>query len=329
MKVTIKDVAKKANVSIATVSYAMNGCNRVSEKTRQHVLNIANEMNYVANTNAKQLKQRRSYSVGLFLNYWFGPVYSELVKGIEKVCHQKGYDLVACSMYGNENSTAHKYIRDRVVDGAIILTNSFYSDFLASFAGPDFPMVVLDRELTAPHIYNILIDNFGGAFSATKELVLKGCQDIYFFTGPDDSYDSQKRLDGYISALGYFNIPVRNHHLIRSDFTEKTAYKQMSELFEQGRRPDAVFAANDEMAIGIIRAAKRYGIDIPSEMKLVGFDDIRMAELMIPSLSTITHEKEGMGELAASTLISALDEKPESLKALTILPTSLILRETL
>ncbi|CAH1593318.1 LacI family DNA-binding transcriptional regulator [Vibrio owensii] len=329
MKVTIKDVAKKANVSIATVSYAMNGCNRVSEKTRQHVLNIANEMNYVANTNAKQLKQRRSYAVGLFLNYWFGPIYSELVKGIEKVCHQKGYDLVACSMYGNENSTAHKYIRDRVVDGAIILTNSFDSDFLASVAGPDFPMVVLDRELTAPHVYNILIDNFGGAFSATKELVLKGCQDIYFFTGPDDSYDSQKRLDGYISALGYFNIPVRNHHLIRSDFTEKTAFKQMSELFEQGRRPDAVFAANDEMAIGIIRAAKRYDIDIPSEMKLVGFDDIRMAELMIPSLSTITHEKEGMGELAASTLISALDEKPESLKALTILPTSLILRETL
>ncbi|MEH0715165.1 LacI family DNA-binding transcriptional regulator [Vibrio owensii] len=329
MKVTIKDVAKKANVSIATVSYAMNGCNRVSEKTRQHVLNIANEMNYVANTNAKQLKQRRSYAVGLFLNYWFGPIYSELVKGIEKVCHQKGYDLVACSMYGNENSTAHKYIRDRVVDGAIILTNSFDSDFLASVAGPDFPMVVLDRELTAPHVYNILIDNFGGAFSATKELVLKGCQDIYFFTGPDDSYDNQKRLDGYISALGYFNIPVRNHHLIRSDFTEKTAYKQMSELFEQGRRPDAVFAANDEMAIGIIRAAKRYDIDIPSEMKLVGFDDIRMAELMIPSLSTITHEKEGMGELAASTLISALDEKPESLKALTILPTSLILRETL
>lgn len=137
-------------------------------------------MNYVANTNAKQLKQRRSYAVGLFLNYWFGPIYSELVKGIEKVCHQKGYDLVACSMYGNENSTAHKYIRDRVVDGAIILTNSFDSDFLASVAGPDFPMVVLDRELTAPHIYNILIDNFGGAFSATKELVLKGCQDIYF-----------------------------------------------------------------------------------------------------------------------------------------------------
>ncbi|CAK1694465.1 LacI family transcriptional regulator [Vibrio crassostreae] len=329
MKVTIKDVAKKANVSIATVSYAMNDCNRVSEKTRQHVLNIANEMNYVANTNAKQLKQRRSYAIGLFLNNWFGPIYSELVKGIEKVCHQRGYDLVACSMYGNENSTAHKYIRDRVVDGAVVLTNSFDTEFLKSVAGPDFPMVVLDRELNAPGIYNILIDNFGGAFSATKELALKGCKDIYFFTGPDDSYDSKKRLDGYISALGYFNLPVKNHHLIKSDFTEKTAYKQMKDILEQGRRPDAVFAANDEMAIGILRAAKRYEIDIPNEMKLVGFDNIRMAELMIPSLSTVTHEKEGMGELAASTLINALDDKTDKLQALTILPTSLILRETL
>ncbi|MDF2152784.1 LacI family DNA-binding transcriptional regulator [Vibrio sp. CAU 1672] len=329
MKVTIKDVAKKANVSIATVSYAINGCNRVSEKKRQHILKVADELNYVANTNAKQLKQKKSKSIGLFFNYWFGPVYSELVKGIEKVCHQQGYDLVACSMYGNENSTAHKYIRDRVVDGAIVLTKSFDNEFLMSVAGENFPMVVLDRELSAPHIYNILIDNFGGAFSATKELVLKGCKDIYFFTGPEDSYDSQKRFDGYISALGYFSIPVKKHYLIRSDFTEKTAYAQMGKLFEQGKRPDAVFAANDEMAIGIIRAAKRYGVEIPSQMKLVGFDDIHMAELMIPSLSTVTHEKEGMGEVAASTLVSALNAQADGLKPLTILPTKLMLRETL
>ncbi|CAH8242415.1 LacI family DNA-binding transcriptional regulator [Vibrio aestuarianus] len=329
MKVTIKDVAKKANVSIATVSYAINGCNRVSEKTREHVLNIANELNYVANSNAKQLKQRKSLAIGLFFNHWFGPIYSELVKGIEKVCHQRGYDLVACSMYGNEDSTAHKYIRDRVVDGAIILTNSFDTEFLSSVAGGDFPLVVLDRELAAPHIYNILIDNFGGAFAATKELILKGCKDIYFFSGPKDSYDSQKRLDGYISALVYFNIPVRTQYLIESDFTEKNAYNKMSELLKQGQRPDAVFAANDEMAIGIIRATKSFGIDIPSKMKLVGFDNIRMAELMIPSLTTVTHEKEGMGELAASTLIRALTDKTEDLKSLTILPTSLILRETL
>ncbi|RJX71959.1 LacI family transcriptional regulator [Vibrio sinensis] len=328
MTVTIKDVAKKAGVSIATVSYAINGSPRISEATRNHVLSIATELNYVANNNARQLKQKKSNAIGLFFNSWFGPIYSELVKGIEQICHQHGYDLVACSMYGNEHSTAHKYIRDRMVDGAIILTNSFDDDFLKSIARKDFPLVVLDREVSASHIYNILIDNFGGAFAATKALISSGCKDIYYFGGPDDSYDNQKRLDGYIAALGYFNISVNHDLLIKSDFTEKSAYSQMCELLENGKRPEAVFSANDEMAIGIIRAAKEHGIDIPTEMKLVGFDDIHMAELMIPRLSTISHQKTGMGELAATTLIKALSGEND-MEELRILPTKLILRETL
>ena len=114
-----------------------------------------------------------------------------------------------------------------------------------------------------------------------------------------------------------------------ANWSREQANSLMTNWLSSGEEFDAVFANNDEMAIGIIRAAKRYEIDIPSEMKLVGFDNIRMAELMIPSLTTVTHEKEGMGELAASTLINALDEKAKESKALTILPTSLILRETL
>ena len=328
MSVTIKDVAKKASVSIATVSYAMNGSTRISEATRKHVLSVAEEMNYVANSNAKQLKQKKSNAIGLFFNSWFGPIYSELVKGIEQVCHQHGYDLVACSMYGNENSTAHKYIRDRVVDGAIILTNSFDDEFLKAIAKKDFPIAVLDREVSGPHIYNILIDNFGGAFAATKALIASGSEEIYYFGGPKDSYDAQKRLDGYISALGYFKITVNNDLLVESDFTEKSAYAQMLELLEKGKQPKAVFAANDEMAIGIIRAAKEHDINIPEDMKLVGFDDIHMAELMIPRLTTISHQKTGMGELAAQTLIDALNGKKD-LEELRLLPTKLISRETL
>ncbi|CDT71099.1 LacI-family regulatory protein [Vibrio coralliirubri] len=328
MAVTIKDVAKKANVSIATVSYSINGSSRISDATREHVLKIASELNYVANNNAKQLKQKKSNVIGLFFNSWFGPVYSELVKGIEQVCHQNGYDLVACSVYGNEDSTAHKYIRNRMVDGAIILSNSFDDEFLKSIAKKDFPVVVLDREVSGPYIYNILIDNFGGAFSATKALINSGCREIYYFGGPEDSYDAQKRLDGYISALGYHKIKVEESLLIEGDFTERSAYTKMLELIEEDKQPKAVFASNDEMAIGIIRAAKEKGIAIPEDMKLVGFDDIQMAELMIPRLSTISHQKVGMGEIAAKTLIDAMNSK-DDLEDLRILPTKLILRETL
>ncbi|MGX9522577.1 LacI family DNA-binding transcriptional regulator [Vibrio mediterranei] len=328
MKVTIKDVAKKANVSIATVSYAMNGSERISQETRDRVLKVADELNYVANSNAKLLKQKKTKAIGLFFNSWFGPVYSELVKGVEQVVHSCGYDLVACSMYGNENSTAYKYIRDRMVDGAIVLTNSFDNEFLKSVAKKNFPLVVLDREVSAPNIFNLLIDNFGGAFAATKALIAAGCQEVYYFMGPEDSYDNQKRLEGYIAALGYFNIGFNSDFLIQSDFTEKSAHQQMTALLKEGKRPEAIFAANDEMAIGILRAAKEAGIAVPDQLKIVGFDNIRMAELMIPALTTISHQKVEMGELAAQTLIRALQGEKD-IEEVKILPTKLITRDTL
>ncbi|SON53224.1 LacI family DNA-binding transcriptional regulator [Vibrio tapetis] len=328
MKITIKDVAKKANVSIATVSYAINGSQRISQSTRDRVLKVVDELNYVANSNAKFLKQKNSKVIGLFFNSWFGPVYSELVKGVEQIVHKSGYDLVACSMYGNENSTAYKYIRDRMVDGAIVLTNSFDDEFLKSIATKQFPLVVLDREVSSPNVYNILIDNFGGAFAATKALIVAGCQEVYYFGGPEDSYDNRKRLEGYIAALGFFNIGFNSDFLIQSDFTEKSAHQQMTALLQEGKQPNAVFAANDEMAIGILRAAQEAGIAVPEQLKIVGFDDIQMAELMIPALTTISHQKVEMGELAAQTLIRALkgDEEIEEEK---ILPTKLITRDTL
>ncbi|WEM44563.1 LacI family DNA-binding transcriptional regulator (plasmid) [Photobacterium sp. DA100] len=327
MKITIKDVAKKANVSISTVSYAINGSERISEETRDRVLKVANEMNYVANSNAKLLKQKKTKAIGLFFNSWFGPVYSELVRGIEQIVHQQGYDLVACSSYGDENSTAYKYLRDNMVDGAIVLTNSLDDEFLKATASKDLPLVVLDREISAPHIYNILIDNFGGAFSATKALIAAGCKDVHFFGGPEDAYDNQKRLEGYIAALGYYKIGFDSNLLISSDFTEKTAYQQMKDMLASGKTPSAIFSANDEMAIGIIRAANEYGINIPEEMKVVGFDNIRLAELIMPGLTTVSHQKHEMGQIAAETLFEAMNGKePEDLR---MLPTKMITRDTL
>lgn len=327
MKITIKDVAKKANVSISTVSYAINGSERISEETRERVLKVARELNYVANTNAKLLKQKKTKAIGLFFNSWLGPVYSELVKGVEHVVHQQGYDLVACSCYGNENSTAYKYLRNNMVDGAVVLTSLFDDQFLKSIASKDLPLVVLDREITAPHVYNVLIDNFGGAFSATKALIAAGSKRVFCFTGPQESYDGQKRLEGYIAALGYYNIGFDSDLLIQSDFTEQTAYEQMKQLLEQGERPTAIFSTNDEMAIGIMRAAKEAGIAIPNDMKVVGFDNIRLAELYTPGLTTVSYQQTDMGELAAKLLFQAINgEDPEELK---VLPTKLITRETL
>ncbi|KHT62491.1 LacI family transcriptional regulator [Photobacterium gaetbulicola] len=327
MRPTIKDVAREAKVSISTVSYAINNSDRISEKTRNHVLEVAKKLNYSANSNAKRLRQKNVGAIGIFFNSWFGPIYSELVQGIERKVHEMGYDLIACSLFGGSESTAHRYLKDQMIDGAIILSNAFDDDFLKSVASKDLPIVALDREVKAEHIYNILIDNFGGAFGATKQLISSGCQQVHYFCGPDDSYDNQKRLEGYIAALGFYNVKFDNNLIIKSDFTEEDAYLKMKEIIDQGETPRAIFSANDEMALGIIRAANECGIKIPEQLKLIGFDNIRESERTTPALSTVTHHKYEMGVKAVEVLFSAMNSE-EEIEQVTILPTQIVERET-
>ena len=327
-KATIKDVAREAGVSISTVSYAMNSQDRISPKTREHVLSVAKRLSYIPNGNARMLKQKKTRAIGIFFNSWFGPIYSELVRGVEKAVHQEGYDLLACSLYGDENSTAYKYLRDHMVDGAIILTNSLDDEFLKSMASEDLPLVVLDREVESAHIYSVLIDNFGGAFNATKALIQSDNREIYYLGGPDESYDNQKRLEGYIAALGFCGIPVNQKHIIKCTFTEEAAYQKMLRLFQKGIIPKAIFSANDEMALGVYRAARESNLRIPEDLKIVGFDDIREAEIAIPPLTTVSHQKFEMGSCAAETLIAAINGLTNDTHTLRILPTRLIERES-
>lgn len=323
MRPTIKDVAREAKVSISTVSYAINNSDRISEKTRNHVLEVAKKLNYSANSNAKRLRQKNVGAIGIFFNSWFGPIYSELVQGIERKVHEMGYDLIACSLFGGAESTAHRYLKDQMIDGAIILSNAFDDDFLKAVASSDLPIVALDREVKSENIYNILIDNFGGAFGATKQLISSGCKEVHYFCGPDDSYDNQKRLEGYIAALGFYNVPFNNNLIIKSDFTEEDAYLKMKEIVAQGEKPKAIFSANDEMALGIIRAANESGIKIPEQLKLIGFDNIRESERTTPPLSTVTHQKYEMGVKAVEVLFSAMNGGKD-IEQVTILPTQIV-----
>ncbi|WP_413111712.1 LacI family DNA-binding transcriptional regulator [Thaumasiovibrio sp. DFM-14] len=327
MRPTIKDVAREANVSISTVSYAMNKSDRISEKTRNHVLEVAKRLNYSANSNAKRLRQKNVGAIGIFFNSWFGPIYSELVQGIESKVHEMGYDLIACSLFGGADSTAHRYMKDQMIDGAIILSNAFDDEFLCSVANSDIPVVVLDREIKSEHIYNILIDNFGGAFAATKTLIGVGCKEVVFFAGPEDSYDNQKRLEGYIAALGFYNVKFNNELIVRSDFTEDDAYQKMTAMIVEGRTPKAIFSANDEMAIGILRAAADNNVKVPEQLKVIGFDNIRESEKANPPLSTVTHQKFEMGVKSVDILFSAINGDTD-IDPVTILPTRLVERNS-
>ena len=324
-KITIKDVAKKAGVSISTASYAINNTGPVSAKTKEKILNAVKELNYIPNVNAKRLKETTTNTIGIFFNELFGPIYSEIAKGIEEVVHKEGYDLIACSTYGGDNSTAHKYLQSGYVDAAIVLGSHLKDEFLERIAKNNIPIVVLDRELSVKNIQSILIDNFSGAYNATKHLLIDNEDEIYYFTGPKDSYDNQKRFQGYKMALETMNIPLKEEYIVSGNFTEKSGYENFIKLYKKGIIPKKIFSANDEMAIGVITAMKEKNI---KGVKLIGFDDIKLSNLISPKLSTISHKKYEMGVLASNVLFKMLAKKHKTPAIPIILSTELVERET-
>lgn len=326
MKTTIKDVAKSANVSISTVSYALNGGSKVKQDTRNRIINAADELGYWPERVKKLVEKNNNKCIGLFFNSWYGPVYSQVVKGIENYLHKKGYDVMALSLSSSDEDVVKRYLDNKKIDGAIILSHEISSDIIERCASAEMPIVVLDREISAEYVYSLLIDNFGGAFLAVKELIKNGDEDVYFFSGPDNSYDNEKRYSGYVSALGFFNVDIDPSRVIKADFNDEVAYEKAMDLFSKNI-PKAIFSANDEMAIGIIRAAHKKNIMIPKDMRVIGFDDIQMANLMVPRLTTVSHEKFNMGIQAATLVLDAINGV-EDLDNMRMLQAKLVRRET-
>ncbi|MGR5260020.1 LacI family DNA-binding transcriptional regulator [Vibrio astriarenae] len=326
MKATIKDVAKNANVSISTVSYALNGGDKVRKDTRARIIDVAKELGYYPERVKKLTQSNNNKCVGLFFNSWYGPVYSKVVKGIEKQLHAKGYDVMALSLSNQESGTLERYLNNDYIDGAIVLSSEIPDEVIINRASEQLPFVVLDREIHSDNVYSLLIDNFGGSFLAVKELINSGESEVYFFSGPENSYDSQKRLAGYLSALGYFNVSIKKEYIINAEFEDETAFEKADQLFKR-TTPKAIFSSNDEMAIGIIRAANKHNISIPTDMRLVGFDDIQMANLIVPRLTTVCHDKYKMGVQAATLVLDAINGE-KGLDSMRMLQAELIRRET-
>ncbi|WP_105614869.1 LacI family DNA-binding transcriptional regulator [Vallitalea okinawensis] len=324
---TIKDIAKKAGFAISTVSYALHNDPRVSEETKQKVLKVAEELNYRPNAYARNLKKQKTETIGLFLNELAGPFYNQVIKGVEEVVYSHGYDLVACSTYGGEKSTARRYLEENRVDSAIILSGASISDeLILQVASKDFPIVLLDRELKGQHVYSVLIDNLTGAFEAMTHLIKLGYKKIGCLTGPSNSYDNEKRILGYQKALQENDLIDNPRWVIQGNFTEQGGYQAMKMMLASGELPEAIFSANDEMAIGALQALHEAEIKVPENIAIVGFDDIQLASYVNPSLTTVRHPKYELGSLAAQIVFQALQQ--DYFAETIVLPTKLIVRES-
>ncbi|WII38319.1 LacI family DNA-binding transcriptional regulator [Paenibacillus thiaminolyticus] len=303
--VSIKDIAKKAGVSISTVSYALNGSSKVTDETSAKILEIARELNYVPNAAARTLKKRESKIVGVFLTDFKGDVYGELLDGMKEVCNAQGYDLIVCS-----GKQSHRMLPERMIDGAIILDQTFSSEELIQYADRNHRIVVLDRELEHPNINQVLLDNKAGATLATEYLVDRGHKKIYVVTGPEGSYDSNQRMKA-VKLVANRSEDVEWIEL-PGNFKKSGGERAADRIIQEYTEPAAVFCLNDDMAIGLCDRLADTEYRIGEHIHVIGFDNIEITRYMQPRLATIDYSKHKWGALASEQLIKIISgEKVE------------------
>lgn len=297
---TIRDVAKRAGVSVTTASYALNGAGSIGEATRKRVLQAAEELNYHPNAFARHLKHRKTETIGVFISRFGGSFYDEILEGIHDFTLNTNYELLVCP----ESRSARRILLHRQVDGAIVFDSKITDASVLKLASHRFPIVVLDRPLQNDFILPLLLDNQQGVREAFAHLYSQGFRKIAFVAGAPDSFDNTERMATFLSEADQHGLHVP---VYQGNFTEISGCQAAEAIIESGDCPEAVFCANDQMAIGFLRAMKEHGLHAPADIAVIGFDDIPLTRYMQPSVSTIGASRFEWGTAAVQQLIEFLE----------------------
>lgn len=331
MTPTIKEIAKKANVSIATVSRALNNDKRVTDETRNLIHSIAEELNYKPNILARNFVRKKSNIIGLILPDIFDEFFTEIIKGVDEVTFQHGvYTMVASShKFRSLEESLASLLRNGLVGGLILLIPSLSKEIKSILDQTKMPFVLISGGVHSS-IYDVVsIDNYQGAYDMTNYLIKKrGYTKIAHITGPKDNDDSKLREKGFIDACSENQITVRKNFLVRGDFTRESGIKLGMDLLSLKNGPQVIFAANDMMALGCYDAAQKKGLSIPEDIAVVGFDDIFVSQYLNPSLTTVRVQIEEVGKSAATLLMSRMYDDSKKPGERVKINTELVIRES-
>ncbi|BBH23616.1 LacI family transcriptional regulator [Paenibacillus baekrokdamisoli] len=295
----IKDIAKQAGVSISTVSYALNGSPKVTDETSARILAIAKELHYIPNAAARNLKKQETKIIGVFLTDFSGSFYGHLLQGMKEGVNQSGYDLVVCS-----GKQSHQLLPQRMIDGAIVLDETFSSEELLRYADLGHKLVVMDRDLNHPNINQVLLDNKAGATLAVEHLIELGHRKLYVVTGPKGSFDSRQRLQAVKQVID--RHPDLQYIEIEGDFNKSSGALAGIQIAQGYSEPAAVFCLNDEMAIGMYDYLITTDIRIGEDIHIIGFDNIEVTQYTQPRLASIDYSKQKWGLLASEQLLKLI-----------------------
>jgi LacI family transcriptional regulator len=324
---TIADVAKLAGVSIATVSRVINGNTPVVASTTERVQAAIKELNFVPRSAARVLASRRTNTIGLLLPEIGGWFFPSILRGIEAAARQAGFDLLIHTVdVEYPLKTSRRALGMHNTDGLIVFTNSVDDEELSYLQQSGFPVVLLHQ--TPPENLNIpviTIENKDGAQKLVDHLIeVHACRRIAFLRGPEGHEDSKWRERGYRESLEAHGIPFDETLIAIGGFDEAEAAVSVSQWLADGLEFDAIFAGDDDAALGVFSALQSAGRIIPDDVAVVGFDDVPLARFMSPPLTTVRAPTEQTGKDAVKQLVHLI--RGESADSITLLPTELIIR---
>jgi LacI family transcriptional regulator len=324
---TIKDVARIAGVSVASVSRALNGHDSVTDETRKRILKAAGDLRYVPHAGARSLITRRTDTVGVVLPDLHGEFFSELIRGMDSAARASNRHLLISSSHGSasEAALALRTLQGRV-DGLLVMSPHADTSMLAENLPSSLPTVLMNTHIAAGSYAALSVDNYGGSTAMMRHLLSSGYRKIAFISGPVDNFDADERLRGYRDALAHQSGATET--ILRGDFSEGSGYRAGLDICARDDRPQAIFAANDMMALGCLFALTEHGLNVPDDIALAGFDDIPIARFVTPPLTTMRVRIADLGRLAFERLAVLIDDEEHVARITERLDCELVVRQS-
>lgn len=327
MRTTIKDVAREAGVSVATVSRVLNDSGPVNGETKRRIAEVARRLRYSPDSAARSLITRKTTTLGVLLPDLFGEFFSEVIRGIDETAQRHRYHLLVSSAHNHraEIEAALRAMRGRV-DGVLVMSPDIDSQTLAEDLPETLPVVLMNCLASDDRFDAFDIDNHGGAYAMVRHLIACGHRNVAIVTGAPHNHDAQERLRGYRSALRDAKVKYRPEWELEGDFKEASGHRAALAFLALAPRPTALFASNDSMAIGAMSALRDAGVRVPDDVAVAGFDDIPIAQYVNPPLSSVHVAIHELGARATETLLNALAHENRHARRQEVLPTTLVIR---
>ncbi len=306
--VTIYDIAKELGVSPATVSRALSGSDKVKEETRRKIAETAKRLNYTPNYLARSLKKKQSYTIALIISDVTNPFFTNVARGVEDTASRFGFNTIFCNT--DEDPDKERVYVDlmlkKMVDG-LVVSSCGDGRTLLPLKEKGMPVVLVDRKVGKFHWDCVVGDSEGGAYTLTRHLIeVHGHKEIAVLAGPLTISTSAERIAGYKRALIEFGLPFRSELVTAGYYKEDFGYRIAKDFLSGEKRPQACFAGNNFIAIGVVRAAQEHGLRIPEDLALVTFDDLELASLLFPFFTVAKQPAYTMGSLATQLLLERI-----------------------